>query len=151
MVEIIVRGAEDLATLSKALRQVGDKELRRELFASLQRATKPTREKVRQSLASDLPQRGGLAALMAASRLSTRTRAGGRNPTVRIEAKAPHDLRGMDRGRLRHPVWGSRERWADQSIEPGVFSRPIEEDAPAIRDELMAGMESVARKFLDKH
>lgn len=148
--DIVVSGAEDFAKLGKALRQVGDKELRRELFASLQRATKPTRAKVRESL-GDLPRRGGLAATMQASRLSTRSRAGGKNPSVRIEAKAPHDLRSMDRGRLRHPVHGNRKVWAVQSIEPGVFSKPIEEDAPQIRDEILSGMERVARQFLDKH
>lgn len=150
-VDVTIEGAEKLAVLGKALRQVGDKELRRELFASLQRATKPTREKVRESLASDLPQRGGLAATMAASRLSTRSRAGGKNPAVRIEAKAPHDLRSMDKGRLRHPIYGSRKKWVTQAIQPGVFSKPIEDDAPQIRDEILAGMERVALKFLDKH
>lgn len=150
-VDVTIEGAEKLQALARALKQVGDKELRKELFSSLQRATKPTREKVRANLASDLPHRGGLAGIMAASRLSTRTRAAGRNPAVRIEAKAPHDLRAMDRGRIRHPVWGSRARWATQSIEPGVFSRPIEDDAPQIRDEILTGLERVALKFLDKH
>lgn len=150
-VDVTIEGAEKLQALAKALKQVGDKELRKELFSSLQRATKPTREKVRANLAADLPHAGGLAAIMAASRLSTRTRAAGKNPAVRIEAKAPHDLRSMDKGRIRHPVYGNRKKWATQQIEPGVFSKPIEEDAPQIRDEILSGMESVALRFLDKH
>lgn len=151
MMDLQIEGAERFQQLATALRKVGDRELKRELMAGLQRGTKSTRARIKASLGSTLPSRGGLADVMARSRISTRSRAGGRNPGVRIEAKAPHDLRGMDKGRLRHPVFGNKSAWKSQRIESGVFSDPIREDLPQIRDELYRAMVRVAEQFLNRH
>lgn len=151
-VDVTIEGAEKLALLAKALKQVGDRELRLELLKGLREATKPTKEKVKESFKTNLPQRGGLAALISGdAKLTTQNRMAGKNPGVRIKARAGHDIKRMDKGRLRHPIYGSRKKWVTQAIEPGVFSKPIEDDAPQMRDEILAGMERVALKFLDKH
>lgn len=149
MIEVEVEGAENLATLARALKQLGAKDLRRELYSGIQRAAKPTKGKVLASARSSLPSSGGLAALVAASKVSTRTRATGKNPRVTIEARNGHDVRSMNAGRLRHPVFGTRA-WVTQSIPAGWFSDPIEDEAPAMRREIETTMRRVATQALSR-
>lgn len=139
-------GAQQLEVLAKRLKATGDRELRKELLRAFREGTKGTKPEVTRSLASRLPQRGGLAARMATSRVSTKTKLSGRTVGVRIEARSPHDIRGMNAGRLRHKVFG-RNQWVDQTIEPGVFTEPIEHDAPEIRDALQRVMRDLAHRL----
>lgn len=139
-------GAQQLDELAKRLKAVGDKDLRKELLRAFREGTKGTKPEVTRSLASRLPQRGGLAARMATSRISTKTKLSGQKVSVRIEARSPHDIRGMNAGRLRHKVFG-RDQWVDQQIEPGVFDNPIEQDIPQIRDALERVMRDLGNRI----
>lgn len=145
MLDIEIRGAEEFGVLSRRLKEAGDKGLRRELLSGLQRAAKPAKAEVKASFATRLPQRGGLAAQMATSRVSLLSRAG-RNPSVRIKATSPHAVGAMDKGRLRHKTFG-HEPWVDQAIQPGVFSDPIEARAPQMRQEMEQVIRRVAAKI----
>lgn len=152
MIDLVIRGgAEDMAVLSRRLKEAGSRDLTRELRAGLQRAAKPAKEDVRRSLASRLPHRGGLAAQMAGSRISLRATGSGRSPGVRIVANSPHDLRSMDKGTLNHPVFGNKDVWRTQAIEPGVFSEPIERRAPQMREEMTQAIRAVAAKIEAGH
>lgn len=149
MTDFRVTGADQLARAGRALRAQGEagKGQRKELFKAIQRATRPLKDDVKQAALRDLPRRGGLNRAVASSKITTRTRTGGRNVGVRIVAagKTVRDLRSLDRGRLRHPVFGNREVWVNQAIRPGWFTRPLEEGAPAVRRELIAAMHTVVR------
>lgn len=149
-IDLEVRGAEQFQVLAKALRQVGDKELRRELYAGINRATKPLRGRIKESAAEKLPHRGGLAKIIAGSKFSTRS-SSGRNPGIRIMGRSKHNVGQMDRGRVRHPVFGNKQKWVLQSVPEGWFTEPIKQAAPQIRDELAQSMQDVAEKLLEKH
>lgn len=140
------RGAEDFGRLARSLRAIGDKELKRELYRGLNRAAKPAKDKVKPSAQSELPKRGGLNDFIAGStRASVRTRSGRRNPSVRIVARGPHDVYALDRGRVRHPVFGNRNAWRTQQINPGWFSEPIAQMAPQMRQEMDQVLRDVDR------
>lgn len=143
-VELRITGADDFARLSRRLREAGDKGLRKELLKGLQTAAKPAKDDVKRSFATRLPRRGGLAGVMARSRVSLRTRTGA-NPSIRIVATSPHNVRAMEAGTIRHPVYGNRGKWASQSIQPGVFTDPIEARAPEVRREMVKVMKTVAK------
>lgn len=154
--DLEIRGAEDLAKLSKALRQLKDKELKRELTRGITRATKPLKAAVRAHALAKLPKRGGLGARVAKSRLAHRTRSG-RNATVRIEAKPSfqtlRDPLRVDKGRIKHPAFGapaSVAPWVFQDVTPGWFSKPLQDGAPVVREELEEVMEDLAKKVLKK-
>lgn len=142
-------GAEEFARLSKRFKDAGEKELRKELYASVQRATKPAKEAARQAAASELPSRGGLADKVAKAKLTTKARAG-RDPSVRIVAKSDLDLRAIDNGTLRHPVYGNRNRWVSQSIPAGWFTDAMRRSAPKVRRELTEAMRRVAAQITSK-
>lgn len=140
--EIIVTGADEFATLARHLKQAPI-ELRRELSAGLNQVTKPLKQSAKASAAARLPHRGGLGQQVAGSRLSTRRRA---QIGIRIEAKGLQQLALIDRGMVRHPVYG-RGRWVNQSVVPGWFTLPMEAGAPLVRSELVEAIRKVIRKI----
>ena len=153
MADLRVEGADKFDVLAKALKRIGDKGLSKELYAGLNRATKPLKEAAKESAGENLPRRGGLNKRVAKARLSTRRR-GGRNPGVRIVAKGMAQLERIDKlGRVRHPVGGHRDRWVDQEIPEakGWFTEPMQAGAPEVRKELVKTLDDVARKAAQKY
>jgi ribosome-associated translation inhibitor RaiA len=146
--ELRVEGADKFGKLAKALRQAGAKDLQKELYSAINRATKPMRAEARKSAEQNLPQAGGLNKRVARARMSTRRRAG-RDPGVKIVAKGMDQLGLMDRGRVRHPVYGNRARWVNQPIPDAKdwFTKPMEEGAEEVRTEILAAVDEIAKKI----
>ena len=136
------------AALARDLRRAGAGGLRKELYAGLQRSARPAITAVRESAASTLPRRGGLAARVAGSSITARS-SGGRNPGIRItakERKASFDAYALDQGRLRHPVYGVWRRGIKtQKVTPGWFTKPITDQAPTFRKELLRAVDAIER------
>jgi hypothetical protein len=145
-IEVHQVGANKLSDLGKALRAAGAKDLRKELLAAMQRTAKPLKAAGRRAAAERLPHSGGLADRVASGKFTARTSTSAKSAGVRIVAKAGMDLPAMDRGRLRHPVYGTGA-WVSQNIQPGWFSGALEEQAPAVRVELLAAIDEVAQKL----
>lgn len=149
MAELRIEGAEKLARVSKALRHAGDKELAKEFRAGLTRAVKPMKAAAKKSALSTLPARGGLAKRVSKTTMPTKRRGGARNPGLRVTAKpnAVADPMRMDRGRIKHPVWG-RGPWVLQNVKPGWFTKPMEDSAEEVREELVKALDTVAAKIV---
>lgn len=145
--DISIEGADRLADVARRLKETGDQDLRKELYRGINRATTPLKNAAKDAARSELPKRGGLNEFVASARLSTSSR-GGNNPGVRITArKAGHDVRAIDRGRVRHPVFGNRGVWVNQQIKPGWFTKTLEDGAPVVRRELVDVLDNVARRL----
>ena len=145
-VTVETRGAEQMRRVARALREAGDKEMRAELYRGLNRAVKPLRQDAKLSAARVLPQRGGLALRVARTRITTRRRTG-RNPGLSLVAlpNAVKDPRRIDRGMVRHPVFGRGS--VLQQVEPGWFSEPMRKGAPRVRRELVVALTMMERKL----
>ena len=152
MADLQITGADKFAKVAKALKQAGDKELQKELYSALNRATKPMRAEAKKSAAQKLPRAGGLNSRVARARMSTRRRAG-KNPGVKIVATGMSQLAMMDQGRVRHPVWGNRGRWVNQPIPEaaGWFTEPMQDGAKDARREIIKALDSVAKKLARKY
>lgn len=146
MTRVEIRGAEQFDRLARRLREAGDKDLRRELYAALNRSTKPVRGQVKANARAILPQRGGAARLVARSSVTTRGKAG-KHPSVRIVAKNGINLYAVNRGILRHPLFGRRKHWYTTPVQPGWFTDPIERAKPHIQRELIEAMHDIAVKI----
>lgn len=132
----VTGGADDLAELGKRLKAAGSggKGLRKELSKRIRDEAKPTIAKVKANARTTLPSRGGLAARVARSRISTRTTTQGRNVGVKITGRDGYNIRAMNEGTVRKPLFGNRSRWYTQAVPKGWFSDPIEDDAKQFRD-----------------
>ncbi len=128
-------GADELRSLGAALKGA-DKALRKEIQTALKATVAPLADAVKAEGGSTLPSRGGLAAKVEATRITTKIRMTGRQAGVRIVGKGKLEIEPLDVGVLRHPLFGNEKFWFQQSVRPGWWSRPIEERADTIRADL---------------
>ena len=133
-----IRGAEDWRELSKAMREC-DPPLRRAIRRGLRNAVKPLAMDMRAGGAAAMPKRGGLSAKIARAGFSTRTM-GGLGAGSRIEmgmrVKDGYDLKAMDSGVLRHPVFDTGA-WVSQSVPAKGFTNAFDRGAPAAQKRLV--------------
>jgi hypothetical protein len=149
--DIELRGADDVAALVRRIRTHADaKAIRKDLYSGLSRATKEVREDMKASIPPSLPSRGGLAAQIHRDAGTFRTSAkGGRWAGVSIFAKSKgHDLRRLNQGRLRHPVFGNRSVWVQQTagVIPGFLDEPFEKSKPEVARGIQQVLDEIARK-----
>ncbi|MGW4703268.1 hypothetical protein [Streptomyces sp. NPDC004285] len=89
------------------------------------------------------------ATIASAIRISVRT---GSNPGARVwvdKAALPSDLRNMaaviNEGRIRHPVYGNRRRWATQWASPPWWTTTVARHQPRMRAEVERVLGDVRR------
>ncbi len=154
----VVRGNAEIAALGRAMQAAAATELRKELLAGIRTAARPMVDAVRQAARDELPKAGGLNERVASSPIAVRTRLTGTSAGVRIvnTAKVEQGRRGgtvdfgTDTGRLRHPVFGHRDRWVTQPLSTsGWFSKTLDEKAPEAAPEVLAAMRRTAGKLMD--
>lgn len=145
-----IRGADDVDALVRRIRNsANSKELRRELYKGLNSVTKDVREDMKASIPPSLPSRGGLAALTFAKVSLTSGAVSGRNAGVRIKARhRNYDLKRLNEGRLRHPVFGNKKVWVEQTagINPGFLDDAFDRKKPEVTRAVMHVLETIARK-----
>jgi hypothetical protein len=141
-----VKGAEQLAILARRLKAAGEKDLAKRLNKSVNDAMKPLRQTLPQSARAKLPRRGGLAELVARSKIRTVRRNTGRAVGVRLRAENPDNIRRIDKGQVRHPVYGHRV-WVTQRVPAGWFTEPTEAAAPNARKQISAAVDAIAAEI----
>jgi hypothetical protein len=115
------------------------------MLAGIRAEAKPAIPDIRQNAREVLPHRGGLYAIIANSKIGVRTRTSGRSVGVTVQANNPHDIRSLNAGRLRHPLYGDKDHWFSQTVEPGWFDKPLIERAPVIRTRIKRVLDDVGR------
>ena len=149
MTDIEVRGAEDFFKLSKALKAAGRTELRRELNKRMRRAARPLIPLAREEARRVLPQSGGLAEQVAHAPMRVQVRTGLQTYGVSIVVgKDRSGARAANRGLIRHPVFGNREKWVDQVVPADWFDGSMRRNAPHVRPAVLQAVESVMRDIV---
>lgn len=158
MTDFDVRGADEFLRLSKALKNAGRTELRKELNKGLRDGAKPLIPKAQQALTAVLPS--GIAARGRRTKMAVVVKTG-RDPGVTIGKRFNSRGTGVghsnakllnDRGLLRHPTFGNREVWRNTSVPAarGWFDGTMRREAPSVRPELEAAIERVARRVVNE-
>lgn len=147
---IDIQGADQLVALSRRLKEAGARDLERELSKAITAAVKPLRKALQESARQKLPSRGGLNERVAKSRVTTKKALSGRGSGsgVRVTAGGrKSQLSDMDQGSLRHPVYGNRQVWVRQQVQPGWWTEPTEEIGPTVQAEVQKALRRVADKI----
>lgn len=125
--------AEQLAAELKAFD--GRRALVQAMRRGLNRAVPPVRAAIQAHALEILPGRNGLAAWVAAARVTVRIGYAGRTAGVRLvgsrkSTRLKSDLTRIDAGRVRAPSWGRRTpgSWHSQAVTAGWFSTPAGDD-----------------------
>lgn len=149
-------GADErqLVAVAKALREAKDKGLNKAMRQAVNAAVAPAQDAVRAGARSDLPRRGGLADRVAGSKFRTQRQAG-RAPGFTMIMRLPKkggavDLRAMNRGRLRHPVFGNRGTWVTQNVPAGWFEAALAPVKAKVAEDLTAAVRDMARRLADR-
>ena len=145
----ISQASHDLAALANLFKQAGRGDLRRMLLGRIRTAGKPTIAAVQAKALATLPRRGGFAELVAAN-VGVRSSLSGSGAMVRVRRNktTPTDrtLVGIDAtGSWRHPVYGNRDAWVEQTATSarGYFTRTIDGKAPEFRSAVLQAMDDL--------
>ena len=142
-----VRGSEELKRVADRLKATGATGLKRELLKGIRTSAQKAVPDIQESARSTLPHTGGLNEIVASQVYNVAIRAAGASPSVRLQGKGMKELRDIDAGRLRHPVWGNRSTWVAQTVPAGFFTNAIARRAPQIRIEIKHVLDEVAFKI----
>jgi hypothetical protein len=156
-----------LLQLSRSLRSAGHDNIRGSFQRRIRRAAEPLRDDLQDTMRT-LPIRSGgrkagkrggpspttrplRATLAGAIRISVRT-AGNPGATVWVDkASLPPDLRKMpdalNTGRIRHPVFGNRRRWAQQDAPALWWDKTVRRHAPRMTREVERVLDDVRSRL----
>jgi len=147
--EVRISGAQDFKKLAAQIRTEGRKDLSRQLDKALARTVVPVEKSIKLESAQTMPKSGGYAGEMSRSlRFKTQKRTGGNSASYSLityaDGKAERrDIRALEAGNLRHPIFGNRKTWALTKIRPGFHKRGTDNAA----DEAAQQMDEVVREF----
>lgn len=163
-----ILGTGQLVTLSARLRRAGGPRLRNNFARRIRRAAEPLQRDLQQairtqSITSEGRRAGGRGGPSPTTRPLRSTLAGGVRISVRQGAspgarvwmdkgRLPGDLKNMpwviENGRIRHPVFGNRRRWATQWARPsGWWSRTVRAGTPRMTAEVARVVDDVRRSL----
>lgn len=170
MAQIIqVTGTGQLIELSRRLKAAGGPRLKQNFQRRIRRAAEPLKDDLQQTIVS-LPirsdgrkagKRGGpsptsrplRATVAQAVRISVRT---GGSPGAHVwvdKNLLPPDLRNMASvmnradGRIRHPVFGNRKRWANQWTSPLWWDKTVARHMPRLQREVARVLDDVQNRL----
>lgn len=161
MGDIEVRGREQLNNLAAVLTRHGaSKSIRRELSKTIRDQSAHITREQRANLAERLPQRGGLAeAVSGGGRFSIRTALAGRSATVTIvDSWKGHDMRAIDAGLIRHPVFGEKRlklsadgrlgsAWVSQEVTPDLLGEPVRRQKVPLQFAIVRSLNMLAERI----
>lgn len=155
MRDVRILGTGQLLELQRRLRAAGHENLRRSMQRRIRRAAEPLRDDLQDAIRHlDITSPGRAvpggpspttrplrATIASAIRISVRTTRGAGARVWVDRGRLPADLRGgvptqLNDGRLRHPVFGNRRRWANQFARPGWWTSTVRRNEPRMRAEV---------------
>jgi hypothetical protein len=151
--QVQVTGGRDLAAVSRRLREVGNKGLGRQMAKQLREASDELRPAVTESAQRLMPRRGGYAELLSTSlryRQSVQHARTTARVLFRIHAdgrRERRDVPSINRGQLRKPLFGDRDRWFDQRVKVGFVDRPVDQLQPDIARRMQSVVDDFAAQI----
>lgn len=152
MTGVRIQGERDLRRVAGTLREAGDKRLNRKVSAAIRLVARPIGIRVLREGAKEMPRRGGFAGVVEAGKVGIRAGFSGRNPSVSIQLRNEGaDMKSLDAGILRHPVFGNKSAWTRQDVPEQAFTRAFEEESKPAQVAVAAAAKStlneIAREF----
>ncbi|MFD7774258.1 hypothetical protein [Streptomyces sp. NPDC059753] len=166
--DVRILGTGQLLDLQRKLRSAGHENLRSNMQRRIRRAAEPLRDDLQDSIrhlaitsaGRKAGKRGGpspttrpLRGTIAESiRISVRTTG---DPGAKVwvdRGRLPNDItnglvKQLDDGRVRHPVFGNKSRWAQQNAPAGWWDKTIRQHRPRMEREVARVVDDVRRRI----
>ena len=149
--------ADDLSRLIADLKKTTDsKAVLKEVRRTIRGPLPATRRAIKSSALRTLPSSNGLAAWVAATKVTAKITLTASRVAVNIRggrnsagSKKRSDINAIDRGRVRHPSWGRRGpgQWHNQTVVPGFFTKTVEERRPEFVEAVDKGASIVVERL----
>jgi hypothetical protein len=149
VVDVQIGGAKELQAIGERLERAAGSGTLFEAVAGAVAGMLPEAQEAVSAGADRLPQRGGLAARVATTKITQRITKADNQVNVKLvaEPNAVNDPAAINRGRVRHQVYGREPRNpVIQLVPPGFFTDPLNKLAPQIR----AKIQNSVREALGK-
>lgn len=152
--EFEVSGSSQLHVLAERIRAVGNKGLGQEFARALKDTAEPLQASVREESARVLPASHGYAALFSESlQFRTQLRTGAREASLRLITYADgkserRDIRTINSGALRHPLFGRRKHWFTTRVRSGFFDRGTDQAADVAEKKMLAVIDDFAKRLI---
>ena len=122
-----------------------EKSVARSLRKRLRDAGKPLAQGVVEDGPEGLPSGGGLADWLRQSKGAvsmTQSRL-----EIKLSRGGKHDLNVINRGTLRHPLYGNRRVWVAQSVEAGTYDKAFDKHAEQALPEVARALDDIMREI----
>jgi hypothetical protein len=162
--EIRIEGAATLHRVAAQMRAEGRKDLGRAMGTALSRAADPVKVSIRAEADEVMPSRGGYKAVFSKSlKFRLERRNGQQSATVQLITYASgkaerRDIGALNRGNLRHPVFGRGRRlgngsrsanpWAVTSIRAGFHKRGTDHAMAEAQKQLSQVIHDYAQRLI---
>ena len=147
-----VTGRAELREVITKLEVTAPAQLEKDLLTGTRKAVASTvvKKDVQSSALVKLPKRGGYAPLLAKStRVESRVTGGAKvKATIKVSAagkREGRDMSALNRGILRHPLFGHRAHWYAQRVPRGLVDEPIDR----ARDRVVENAQKAADAYAD--
>lgn len=160
--DVSISGSAELKRLAAQIYARGNDGMTRQMAAGLKKASDPVQRSIRSEY-TKLPNRGGYSALFSKSlRFRTNLRSGGRQASFRLLTFADgtherRDIKALEGGTLRHPVFGRSRRgragrlpnpWAVTRVGGGYHRRGTENAAEDAEREMAKVLDEFASRLI---
>lgn len=162
-----IQGAHELRRLGAQMKAAGDKGLGKEMAAALRKVAQPVEAAVRREADAVMPNRGGYRAVFSRSvKFRVSQRIGARRAALELKTyaegtKQRRDIVALNRGNLRHPVFGRSRRiahgpragtaqpnpWSVTRIRADFFGRATARAADVATREVGKVLDDYARRL----
>lgn len=146
----IIKEIKGLKKATAKMDRIAQNKMQAAINKSLRHATKATRTELKKAPLMALPKKNGLnkwAARTPTVRIKLQGRATG--VTIKMQ-RTGHDLKALNRGRARHPVFGNRKVWVTQQVRSGWWDAATKKDGPRIVREVEKGIFDAIQGEWDK-
>lgn len=141
------KGSAQLNALGIRLEMIGNQTLRRNVSKAIAMSLKETEGQIKSTANEILPESGGLNKWVSQSPIHQESKQTRQHTfgTWIIQHKDGHSLKDIDRGRIKHPVFGRPESSTIQIIPKGYFTKTIAKNLFRIRNQVHEAAFSVLR------
>jgi hypothetical protein len=146
--EVKITGGAQLRDVQNRLRAIGDTGLGKQMGKALRDAASPLRPAVKAEAVRAMPSGYG-PTLSRSLRFRTAVKETRHTAGVVVRVygdgrRQRRDVPALNRGRLRHPLYGDRNWWFDQRVRSGFVDRPADRILPDAVRQMQAVIDYVA-------
>lgn len=150
--EVTIRGAATYEQVAAQIRAEGRKDLSREMGLALTRAVEPVKVSIEREAAAVMPS-GYVDLLTGSMRHRISRRNGGQSAQVVLRTyadgkKERRDVGSLNKGVLRHPLWGRKKTWYVTTIRAGFHDRGTEQAMDSAAEALGEVVDDFAARLI---